>query len=458
MYNNTYESWRFFYMRISKIETNQKENKFLYAYEDMDCHYKLNQEESELIILYPAITYQKVLGFGGAFTESSCYLISQLKPPVQEQLLQDYFSQEGLHYRFGRTHINSCDFSLDSYTYLGQENDLSQFDMKREEQYVIPTIQAAKAIQPDLQLLDTPWSIPAFMKDNISLYNGCKLLKTYKQLWADYIVQYIKHFQSHQLPIQYVSIQNEPNAAQPWESCQYTPKEEASFIENYLLPNFKFYNIPSKILVWDHNKERIVYRINAMYKNKTIGDLIDGVAYHYYSGDHFNNLKILKDLCPELLLIHTEGCTGYAKPNKKNDVTQAEIYAHDIIGDFNHGTNAYIDWNLVLDSEGGPNHMHNYCNAPIMLNKSGKKYSKRMPYYYIGHFSKYIQYQAHNIAYSSYTDKIEVSAFKNPDHSIVVILLNRNDIDLNFKINIKEYLYVDQIPKHSIITLLIHMD
>ena len=312
-----------------------------------------NNEQNNLIILYPEILYQSILGFGGAFTESSSYLICQFKEKIQNEFIKDYFSEDGLAYNFARIHINSSDFALETYSYLDNKNkDLSKFDMSRDEKYIIPAINLAQNINSNIQFIASPWSPPAFMKDNNSMYNGGKLLNTYKQLWADYLVKYIQEYEKNNIEINYITVQNEPDTSREWESCNYSAKDETSFIENYLFPTFKFYKLKTKILVWDHNKERIIYRINDMYKNPNISNLINGVAYHYYTGDHFNNLRLLKNLCPELLLIHTEGSTPYAKPNKKDELTNAEIYAHDIIGDLNNGSNAYIDSNLVLDSNG----------------------------------------------------------------------------------------------------------
>ncbi len=439
---------------ITKIETNLKDNKFFSTITNISFTGKLQSEEFELLILYPDITYQTLLGFGGAFTESSAYALSQLKASMQEQILNDYFSQNGICYNFGRLHINSCDFSLGNYAYLDKPN-LSDFTIEHDKKYLIPTIKQALKINPSIEFLASPWSPPAFMKDNNNMNNGGKLLNTYKQLWADYLVNYVREYKKEGINISYMTIQNEPNAIQSWESCNYTAIEEANLLKQYLFPTFRFYNIPMKFLVWDQNKERILYRINAIYKDKEIAKLISGIAYHYYTGDHFNNLAITKQLCPELLLIHSEGCTGYSKNNKQSELRNAEIYAHDIIGDLNHGCNAYIDWNIVLDYYGGPNHKKNYCNSPIMINKKKTGYTRMLTFYYIGHFSKYIQPGAKRIAYSSYTDKVEITAFINPDESIIVVFLNTTNDQVNYKLNIQEDVLNVTIKKHSIVTYVI---
>lgn len=438
---------------ITKIETNQNAYKFFHT-STMSFTKKLSHEEFKLIIIYPDIQYQEILGFGGAFTEAGAHTLQNLDSNIQEQILNDYFGSNGIGYTFCRTHINSCDFSLSNYSYIDKPN-LNEFDISHDKKYLIPMIQSALKINPNIKLIASPWSPPAFMKDNGNMNNGGKLLNTYKQLWADYLVRYTKAYKAEGIDISYMTIQNEPNAVQSWESCNYTASEESILLQNYIFPTFKFHNVPMKFLVWDQNKERILYRINEMYKDKNIENYLSGIAYHYYTGDHFNNLSLVNQLCPELLLIHTEGCTGYSRKHRKSEIRNAEIYAHDIIGDLNHGCNAYIDWNMVLNFKGGPNHKNNFCNAPIMANKKNNGYSRMLPFYYIGHFSKYIKPGAKRIAYSSYTDQLEITAFNNTDNTTVIVVLNKSNDNMPYTLNIHNDILNDNIPKHSIITYVI---
>lgn len=438
---------------ITKIETNWKENKFFYTSSDYKFN-KLTNEEFNIIICYPEITYQNIIGFGGAFTESGAFALSELNDEIKQNILNDYFSKDGIGYTFCRTHIGSCDFSLENYSYLDKPN-LNEFSIEHDKKYLIPMIKSAQKINKRIKLLASPWSPPAFMKDNNNMNNGGKLLNTYKQLWADYLVKYVLAYKEEGINISYMTIQNEPNAVQSWESCNYTAKDEASLLQNYLFPTFKFHNIPMKFFIWDQNKERILYRINSIYKEPNISQMISGIAYHYYTGDHFNNVALARQLCPELLLVHTEGCTGFSKNIKKHEVKNAEIYAHDIIGDLNNGCNAYIDWNMVLDYKGGPNHKNNFCNAPIMTNKKKNGYKRLLSYYYIGHFSKYIKPGAIRIAYSSFTSDLEITAFKNKDGSLAIVILNKQDYNIKYNLNIGNEILSDSIQKHSICTYLI---
>lgn len=293
------------------------------------------------------------------------------------------------------------------------------------------------------------------MKSNKMLVLGGKLLDKYKQTWADYISKYILEYKNYGINIEYITVQNEPNAIQLWESCLYSSDEEINFVVNYLYPTFNKNNINTKILIWDHNKEKLFTRALAELKNNDALKAVSGIAFHYYTGDHFENISLTADAFPGMLLIHTEGCTGFSKFNPDEEIKNAEIYAHEILGDLNAGANAYIDWNLVLDNKGGPNHKLNFCNSPIMLNSQNNDYIKNLSFYYIGHFSKFIRPGAKRIAFSKYSSDIEVTAFKNTDNSIAIVLLNRNDFNKEYNLVIENNLIHDNLDSHAIVSYFI---
>ena len=440
-------------MNITKIETNFKRKLFLSTTSNLSFSKNYTNQEKELINIYPDIKYQEIIGFGGAFTEAGGYTLSKVSQDIYNSILNDYFSDEGLNYNLCRTHIGSCDFSTESYSYI-KNNDINTFSVEHDKKYLIPMIKKALNINRNLKLLASPWSPPSSMKDNNNLYYGGKLLPEYYDLWAKYLVKYIGAYSKEGISINYMTVQNEANATQVWESCLYTASEEGTFASKYLFPSFRENNIKTKILVWDHNKQCAFQRFEDTLK--TGGNSISGIAVHWYSGDYFEELKLIRDAYPDKLIIHSEGCTGYSKFNKAEEVQNGEIYAHDMIGDLNAGINGFIDWNMVLDFHGGPNHKLNYCNAPIMVNKHYNGYIKNLTYYYIGHFSKYIKPGARRIAFSKFTDKTEVTAFKNFDNSIVVVLLNRTDSQIYFNLNINRKLYKDRLDSHCIVTFVIN--
>lgn len=440
-------------MEIKKIETNYKRKLFFYESKVNSKKYS-EKYENQIINIYPEITYQSIIGFGGAFTESTGFALKSLPKEKQVNLLNEYFSKSGLNYSIGRLPIGSSDFSLKSYSYSNKA-DLSDFSIEKDKEYIISTVKSALKINPNLKFLASIWSPPKFMKSNKMLVLGGKLLKEHKQTLADYYCKYIKEYLKNEISINYITVQNEPNAVQIWESCLYSPEEEMDFAVNYLFPTLKRNQLNTKILIWDHNKEKLFTRSLAELKDNKSLEAISGIAFHWYTGDHFENIELTHNAFPGKLLFHTEGCTGYSKFNPKEEVKNAEIYGHDILGDLNSGIHAFIDWNLILDNKGGPNHKLNYCNSPVMINKEKDDYIKNLTFYYIGHFSKFIQTGAKRIAYSKYTSDIEITSFINPDNSIAVVLMNKNDFNKEYNLVIKDNIIHDNLDSHAIVTYLI---
>ena len=325
---------------------------------------------------------QTFKGFGGAITESVGFVLSQMPLNVQEEILGKYFDgKNGNGYSFVRTHLNSCDFSLENWACVPQKDEtLESFSMERPNKYMLPAIhkaaEIAKSSGKDLNLLISPWSPPTWMKDNNDMNHGGKLLPQYKKLWAEYFCKFILELQKQNLKVSYVTIQNEPEAKQVWDSCLWTGEEEGDFAVNYLYPAFEAHNLSDiKILVWDHNRDRLKERFEesmsvvnaAESKNATeTGSAIGGAAFHWYSGDQYDNLKFLSQKYPDKDFIFTEGCIE-GGPRQGAWFT-GERYAHNIINDLNNGCTAWIDWNIVLNMEGGPNHVGNNCDEPILAN------------------------------------------------------------------------------------------
>lgn len=441
-------------MKIEKIETNIKRKLFIKQTntELLPIHKKI---ENNVIKINDNITYQELLGFGGAFTESNGYVLSKVNKEIYEKILDEYFSKDGLNYSFCRLPIGSCDFSLDSYSY-SYKNDLSDFSIDRDLKYIIPVIKSAQKRNKSIKFISSPWSPPAFMKDNNDLYHGGKLLNKYKKVWANYLVKYVKSYLDEDIKIEYMTIQNEPEAKQLWESCLYSSFEEADLLKNHLFPAFKKNNLNMNFLIWDHNKDNLIERnLSTLIENSSL-DYASGISFHWYTGNHFENLKYINKMFPNKLLIHTEGCTGYSNFKEKDELFNAELYANEIIGDFNSGVNAFIDWNMVLDYNGGPNHKLNFCNSPIMINKKNNDYIKTPSFYYISHFAKYIKPGAKRIHLSTFTDNIELISFKNLDNSVIIVLLNRNNFNIEYNLCYKNYSLHDNLDSHCIVTFIIN--
>ncbi len=410
-----------------------------------------------LVNVFPEYKRQQMKGFGGAFTEASGYCYDKLSEESKKEFLKAYFSEEGLNYNIGRTHINSCDFGLGNYAAVDQLEDgtLTEFDLTRANQYVLPLINDAYKLRGEkMEILLSPWSPPAYMKTNGEMNNGGKLKPEYRKEWASYVARYIKELKALGLNIQYLTVQNEPEAVQTWDSCTYSAQEEMEFVRDYLGPALTEAKLDDvKILVWDHNKEATYDRATAILGDADAKKYIYGVALHWYTGDHFEELQMVRETYPEKELFFTEGCVEYSRFMDSNEVAKAEMYAHDMLGNFKNGVSAYFDWNLLLDAKGGPNHVGNFCAAPIMSKEEETDFEKRLSYYYIGHFSRYIEKGAYAIAVSTYCSEVEAVGFVNPSGEVVVVLLNRQDKDIEVTVGNKGKGCNLVIKAHSIATV-----
>ena len=408
----------------------------------------------QVVNIYPDIEYQTFHGFGGAITEAAGYAFSKLGKENQQKVLENYFGAEGNRYSMIRGHIDSCDFSLNNYTAMTDPQDLEMksFSLERDEQYIFPLMKAARdMIGEQFDLMLTPWSPPAFMKTNGERNNGGKLKPEFRAFWAEYICKYIKEYEKRGFNVNRMTVQNEPEAVQTWDSCVFNAEEEKEFLRDYLYPALVKNDLSRvKINIWDHNKEIMFERAKAIIDEET-DKMIDGIAFHWYTGDHFEAVGLTRDAYPKKELIFTEGCVEYSRFDA-SQLQNAQMYAHDIIGNLNAGMTGFIDWNILLDEKGGPNHVNNYCDAPIMCDTTNDKFEEKLSFHYIGHFSKYLIKDAKRIAYTKYTDKLEMTALKNPDGSIVLVILNRNECDMPVALRVNRKVAEFVVPKNSIVT------
>lgn len=414
------------------------------------------RSEMNLIKAYPAITYQEILGMGGALTEAAAYTYSKMSPESQKKLLDLYFGEEGNQYNFCRLHIQSCDFALGNYAYVedAEDKSLETFSIERDKKYILPLLKAAMEKEKELVLLASPWSPPAFMKTNGEMNHGGRLKKEYYQMWAQMIARYAAEYKKEGVPVSRLTVQNEPNATQSWDSCLFTGTEEREFVCDYLRKALDDTgNAEIKISIWDHNKERILDRAMESLGTAEAMEKIDGIAFHWYTGDHFEAVQEVRRRYPSKEIIFTEGCVEYSRFASDNQVAHAEMYAHDIIGDFNAGMNAYIDWNIYLDENGGPNHVGNYCDAPIMCDTEKDTIDVKLSYYYIGHFSRFIRRGAKRMLVSRCMDQIEATGFVNPDGTKVAVLLNRTGESQEFIFCESCQVCKMKLEAHSIMTV-----
>jgi glucosylceramidase len=221
--------------------------------------------ESQICVFVdPAKTFQTFVGIGGALTDAAAETFAKLPVKKQNELLKAYYDKkDGIGYTIARTNMNSCDFSSDLYTYVTDGDiSLQSFNIDHDKKFKIPLIKKAMvASHGTLHLFSSPWSPPAYMKDNNDMLHGGKLLPKYFKSWATYYTKFIKAYQKEGVPMWGITIQNEPMAKQIWESCIYTADDEKNFLKNYLGPQMKRAGLGNtKIIVWDHNRDMIYQR------------------------------------------------------------------------------------------------------------------------------------------------------------------------------------------------------
>lgn len=408
----------------------------------------------DTINIDPLDLKQTIIGFGGAFTEASAYNLSRIDVDKRQKAIEAYFDPDkGLGYTLGRVSIHGCDFSLGSYLYIKDYDDsLESFDISRDQSIIDLIKDAEKIAQRPIQILGSPWTPPFWMKDNQSPIRGGKLLPKYYQTWADYFVKFIQAYQKKGISVFAVSVQNEPAAVQRWDSCIFTGEEECAFVK-VLGPTLEKAGLADKhILIWDHNRDIMVERAQAVLNDLEAYKYVWGTAFHWYENEQFSNVKKVHDLYPEKHLLFTEGCQE-GGPHF-NEYHVGERYGRNMIHDLRNYTEGYIDWNLFLDETGGPNHVNNLCSSPLMIKIFNEELIFMPSYYYIGHFSKFIKPGAIQMS-SSGTDKLLYVSFVNSNGEQVIVIQNEDEHEYNVEIKGLNSGIKLTIDAHSISTIVV---
>ena len=411
-----------------------------------------------VIQLLPDQKFQEILGFGGSFTEASASLMNKLSKKNRDIILDAYFGENGARYSLTRTHINSCDFSLGQYSYAPVANDmeLKHFSVEPDKDDIIPMIKdAMKVSKEGFKIISSPWTAPPWMKDNND-WRGGKLLPKYYETWALYFAKYIEAYKAEGIDIWGVTVENEPlGNDKNWESMHYTPQEMTDFVKNYLGKKLNSDGLQVKILGYDQNRgEELEKWADVMFENEASSRYFDGTAIHWYASTYdifAKSLQHTHKAAPGKFIIQTEACVDAEIPKWKDDkwywskeatdwgwdwATEKDKYLHpkyvpvfryanDIIGCMNNWVNGWIDWNMVLDKQGGPNWFKNWCVAPVIVDPENDEVYFTPLYNVMEHFSKFIRPRAVRIGFKNSDDQLMVTAAQNPDGSIAVVILNQ---------------------------------
>ena len=448
-------------------------------------------ENAVEIKLLPEKTYQTITGFGGSFTESTAWLLNQVGKENRAKIMEAYFGESGAKYSLTRTHINSCDFSLSNYSYAPVEGDefLKHFSIEEDKDDIIPMIKEAKTISKEgFKIISSPWTAPPWMKDNNN-YVGGKLIPKYYDTWALFFSKYLDAYKAEGIDIWAITVENEPlGNGNNWESMHYSPGEMTNFVQNHLGPKLEADGKGAvKIFGYDQNREHLPEWVDDMYQNEATSKYFAGTAIHWYAStfDFFpKELQYAHEKAPDKYLIQSEACVDSEIPKWQNDkwywskegtdwgwdwapekdkhyhpkYVPVYRYARDIIGCLNNWVDGWVDWNMVLDKQGGPNWFKNWCVAPVLVDPEKDEVYFTPIYYVMTHFSKYIRPGAKRIGFENPNDSIMVTAAQNPDGSIAVVVFNPTEKPENLKLSLKGKSANLQINGQAIQTVVIAND
>ncbi len=419
--------------------------------------------ESEVsVFVEPKKTFQTFLGIGGAITDASAEVFAKLTKDKQQEFMNAYYNKEkGIGYSLVRTTIHSSDFSSGSYTYIKEgDADLKTFNIDHDRQYRIPMLkEAIKTAGGKLSIYASPWSPPAFMKSNNNMLKGGTLLSGFYQSWANYYTKFVKAYEKEGIPIWGLTVQNEPMAVQTWESCVYTAEAERDFLKNFLGPTMRKEGLgDKKIVVWDHNRDLMNDRANVIFSDPEASKYAWGMGFHWYESwaggvSMFDNVRKVKEAYPTKNLLFTEGCVEKFDAKKYQFWANGERYGISMINDFNNGTVGWTDWNILLDQNGGPNHVGNFCFAPIHADINSGELIYTPSYYYIGHFSKFIRPDAKRVSTAVSRSNLLSTSFLNTDGKMVTVVMNQSDKEITYNLIIASEKTIIVIPAHAIQTL-----
>lgn len=413
----------------------------------------------------PQRTFQTIDGFGAAVTGSAAYLINHTMSEEQrDELLDDLFTAKGINISYIRHTIGASDFSVDangqssSYTYDDTESgepdyELNHFSIAKDTD-VIQLLQKIMNKKEGIKLLGTPWSAPTWMKYGEKTLNGWYLDYTNPQVYsayAEYFVRYIKAYEQAGIPVEAITVQNEPEFTTPdYPSMSMAAPEQARFIRDYLGPAFKVNGLDTKIIGFDHNWDIGEEYAKTLLADEEASAYTDGTAYHCYAGSP-EAMSRVHDAYPDKHIYVTE-CSGGAWSADFGNNLSWQL-SNLIIGGTRNWAQNVLLWNIALDPEGGPvNGGCTNCRGVMTIDPSTGALTRNEEYYAIGHASKFVQPGAVRVDSTQHSGSIENVAFRNPDGTVVLIAVNVSAGSREFivKQGAKSFSY--NLPSHAAVT------
>jgi glucosylceramidase len=406
----------------------------------------------DAIILDPAETCQKMLGFGAAFTDAACYTFNQLDPGPREQLFHELFHPSEMALNVCRTCIGSSDYSRTVYSFDEGNPDpaLTRFSIDHDREYILPMLQLGRRMNPDLFLFSSPWSPPGWMKSTGSMLGGT-LHKRYYAPYANYFVKFLQAYAAAGVPINAITVQNEVDTDQDsrMSACLWGQEYEVEFVAAHLGPQLERHGIPAKIWIIDHNYNlwgRAICELDDPGVNK----YVDGVAWHGYLGTP-DAMTRVHDAHPEKNAYWTEGGPDYTQPGY---LTEWTMWAATYAGILRNWARSITGWNLALDEHGKPNVGPFSCGGMVTIHSQTKEITRSGQYWGFAHYSRAIQRGARRFDSRGALEDGTHVAFANPDSSKVVVLTNAGASEKKVRLLLAGKMAEVTLPGDAIATLI----
>jgi len=473
---------------IKVFETSRRGGRFCAIPKEMlSCETKLEIPLAELQ-LFPEKKKQTITGIGGSFTDASAFLIHQMSPSQRKDILESYFGEDGANYSLTRTHMNSCDFSRFHYSYaaIPGDNNLDHFSIEQDLEFLIPMIVSAQKIsKAGFKIIASPWTAPPWMKDN-NHWVGGQLLPEHYATWGLFFAKYAKAYHDAGVPIWGFTVENEPHGnGNNWESMHFTPEQMTNFVQFHLGPSLEKHGLSElKVLGYDQNRDGLEAWTSVMYQSESSSKYFDGTAIHWYDStyDYFPEaLDKAHYTAPNKHLIQTEACCDAQTPKWKDDdwYWRAEAtdwgytwrepekkylhpkyapvhrYARDIIGCLNHWVDGWIDWNMVLDRQGGPNWFENWCIAPVIVDPERDEVYFTPIYDVMCHFSKFIRPGSKVLEHNLSDPELLSLAVESATEGHVLVIFNPTNEQKKIKITGIDLNHEWRVSPEAIQTILI---
>jgi glucosylceramidase len=396
-------------------------------------------------------SFQTILGFGGAFTDASCYLLNRMDPGQRTHLLDELFGSSGLQLSLGRTCIGSSDYSCSAYSFddsPSPDPELKGFSIEHDRAYILPVLREALKTNPDLFLFSTPWSPPGWMKAGGSMLGG-SMRKRYFPAYAQYFVRFLEGYRAEGVNIRAITTQNEVDTDQDGRmpAALWGQEYEAGFIKEFLGPALRSANLDTKIWLLDHNYD-LWGRVVDMMNDPQVFQLVDGVAWHGYAGQPGSMTKV-HDSFPTKGAYWTEGGPDMNDRDYTTDWAKWSTAYAQILKNW---ARCIVAWNLVLDEKGGPNIGPFSCGGVVTLDSKSHELTRSGQYWAFAHYAKTVRRGARVIATKAPQSCGEHVAFSNPDGSYVLVLTNPGE-ERAVECSCEGKSLPLKLPRNSVVTL-----